>query len=207
MHQPDEVLAFWFPASGHEHDVATHRKQLEWWFRGGADAAIVERFVPLLEAAVAGELDGWAGTARTRLALIIVLDQFSRSAFRASPRAYAQDPKASALALEGLDNGMYEQIGPIWEKLFFTMPFSHSERLDLQERQVALQERLLDIVPAHLRPLYEFNISQARGHRDVIARFGRHPHRNAVLGRQSTPEELAFLASETPVHQRKLPPT
>lgn len=201
---PEDVLKFWFP-EGLARDAARHREQIAWWFRGGADAAILERFMPVLEAAIAGELAGWAATARGRLALIIVLDQFSRSAFRDTPRAFAQDPKAAALALEGVENGQYDQLEHVWEKLFFSMPFSHAEDLALQERSVALAQALRDAAPPHLERLYEFSLSQARGHRDVIARFGRHPHRNRILGRHSTPEELEHLAAGPPVHLRSLP--
>src|SRR5688572_22299501 len=104
----DEILAFWFP-EGLAADEDTHRRQLGWWFRGGADAEIVARFVPTLEAAASGQLDSWASTPRGRLALILVLDQFPRSVYRDDPRAYAQDPKAAALVLEGLENGDYEK--------------------------------------------------------------------------------------------------
>ena len=203
MTEIDDVLRFWFP-EGLDRDAETHRRQIEWWFRGGADAAIVEHWVPVLESAIRGELDAWAATPRGRLALIIVLDQFSRSAFRDSPRAYAQDDEAARLCREGLDQGMHLSL-PVWEQLFFGIPLSHSESLADHERNLEHTKHLAAIAPPELRAMYEFSNSQARGHHDVIERFGRHPHRNAVLGRESTPEELEFLASTTPVHQRKIP--
>jgi uncharacterized protein (DUF924 family) len=176
--------------------------QFKWWFGGGADNTIVERFLPLLESAARGELDHWANDPRSRLALIIVLDQFSRSAYRNSPRAYAQDPKALALSAEGLDNGHYAALQTPWEKTFFIVPLGHSEELPKHDRAVALAEHLAAEAPPQWRAILEHSASQARGHRDVIVRFGRHPHRNAILGRASTPEELAYLAMGDFVHMR-----
>jgi uncharacterized protein (DUF924 family) len=135
----------------------------------------------------------------------VVLDQFSRTVYRDTARAFAQDEKALGLAVDGLEQGYYDRLRAVWQKTFFLLPLGHSERLDLLERCVGLAEALVDEAPDHLRKVYEFSASQARGHRDVILRFGRHPHRNAVLGRQSTAEELAYLASGELVHRRSLP--
>jgi uncharacterized protein (DUF924 family) len=198
---PDEVLAFWFPP-GLDADRETHRRQFEWWFDGGADQAILERFVPTLEAAIAGALDDWAEAPGSRLALIIVLDQFSRTVYRGTARAYAQDPKALGLAVDGIDRGHYAQIPAVWEKMFFSLPLSHSEQLALHERNLALCAALVDSAPAPLRPIYEFGAEQARGHRDIIARFGRHPHRNDLLGRASTEAERAYVEAGDFVHRR-----
>jgi uncharacterized protein (DUF924 family) len=202
MLSPEEVLDFWFP-TGHDQSLERHREQVLWWFRGGADQAICKRFLATLEAAIRGELDAWAGTPRGRLALIIVLDQFSRSAFRDSPKTYAQDEKARQLALDGIEQGDLKGMA-VFERLFFALPLAHSEDLELQEQNVALSEENVRLAPAELRRVYEFGLSQARGHRDAIRRFGRHPHRNRILGRESTKEELAHLASEVPVHRRTM---
>jgi uncharacterized protein (DUF924 family) len=202
--QHDDVLQFWFAdLAGADH--ATLVRQFNWWFGGGADATIVARFGPLAERAARGELDDWARAARSRLALIVVLDQFSRSLYRNTPRAYAQDAKACELTLEGLANGHYAALESPWEKTFFFMPLGHSEELEYQQRVVALAEELAAESPPELRKALEHSASQARGHRDVVARFRRHPHRNAVLGRESTPEELEYLAREQPVHTRAVP--
>jgi uncharacterized protein (DUF924 family) len=198
------VLDFWFPP-GLEADEAAHLKQVQWWFRGGADRPILERFTPAVDAAARGDFDAWAANPRGRLALIIVLDQFSRSVYRDTPKAWAQDPKALGLALEGLDRGMDRELGNVWERVFFFLPLGHCEKLEHQERSVRLAEELIDDAPPYLKKVYEYSASQARGHRDVIARFGRHPHRNAILGRESTPEELDYLATGAFVHQRPLP--
>ena len=202
--EAEQVLRFWFPElsdAGHAKMV----RQFEWWFRGGADSAVTQRFAPLLERATRGELDHWSRSPRSRLGLIVVLDQFSRSVYRDTARAYAQDRKALALALEGIEAGHYQALETPWEKTFFILPLGHAEELVQLERAVTYAEQLAQSARPELRRILEHSASQARGHRDVIARFGRHPHRNAVLGRQSTPEELDYLAGGKLVHTRALP--
>ena len=200
----EEVLRFWFPQQLSSDHTAMVR-QFEWWFRGGADAAITEQFPLLLERATRGELDHWSHRPQSRLALIIVLDQFSRSLYRGTARAFAQDQKALALALQGIEIGHYAALETPWEKTFFFLSLGHSEELTHLEGAVKLAEELVEQAPAEFRRILEHSASQARGHRDVIARFGRHPHRNAILGRPSTPEELDYLASGQFVHTRPLP--
>jgi uncharacterized protein (DUF924 family) len=200
----EEVLRFWFPDLSSA-DHARIVRQFEWWFRGGADGAICERFANLLERAIRGDLDPWARQARSRLALIIVLDQFSRSLFRNTARAFAQDPKALDLALEGIEIGHYAALATPWEKTFFFLPLGHSEDLSHVQKALRLAEELVEPAPAEFQKILQHSASQARGHRDLIARFGRHPHRNAILGRQSTPEELEYLARGEFVHTREVP--
>lgn len=200
----DEVLRFWFPQHLRD-DHAVMVSQFGWWFGGGADSVIAERFSLLLEKATGGDLDHWSHAPRSRLALIVVLDQFSRSVHRGTAQAFAQDQKALALALEGIEIGHYAALETPWEKTFFFLPLGHSEELAHVQAAVELAEQLAAEAPPELRRMLEHSASQARGHRDVIARFGRHPHRNALLGRQSTPEELDYLASGQLVHTRPLP--
>src|SRR5262245_34949302 len=206
MNDRDAVLDFWFPA-GVGADLETHRQYWEWRMRGGAHAAIVERFSQLTECAARGELAEWAQTPRGRLALVVALDQFSRSVWAGTPRAFAQDAKAVALVIEGLANGHYDALETAWEKTFCIIPLGHCEgpghleRLDLG---VQLARAVLDSAPAHLKPMYEFNAQQAVLSRQVIAAFGRHPHRNGVLGRESTPEERAYLERGEFPHEREL---
>ena len=204
---PEEVLSYWFP----EDDIfdagrETFWRQMRRWFQGGpeVDREIAERFGEVLEQARRGELDHWAETPRGRLALIVVLDQFSRNVYRGSPLSYSQDEKALELAVGGIDAGMDKELSPM-ERIFFWMPLGHSEDLALQERVVRHQEEEEAIAPPHLREMAEFGVSQAKAARDVIARFGRHPHRNEILGRTSTPEELEYLRTETPPHMRRPP--
>jgi uncharacterized protein (DUF924 family) len=200
---PEEILTFWFPPTDWG-DAQAAVRQVEWWFRGGANATINARYRPLLERAARGELDEWAREPRSRLALIVVLDQFSRGIHAGTAEAFAQDARAVALALEGLQNGHYGRLAHAWEKTFFILPLGHSENLAHLERVVQLTQQLLDEAAPSERAILAHSASQARGHRDVIARFGRHPHRNAVLGRTSTPEELAYLASGELVHTRSV---
>jgi uncharacterized protein (DUF924 family) len=207
MSSPEEVLSYWFPEDDiFDADRETFGRQMQWWFQGGpaVDREISERFGGVLEEARRGELDSWAETPRGRLALIVVLDQFSRNVYRGSSLSYAQDEKALELAVEGIDAGMDRELTPM-ERIFFWLPLGHSEELALQERSVHHQEEEAANAPPHLRAMAEFGISQARAARDVIARFGRHPHRNEILGRESTPEELEYLKTETPPHMRRPP--
>jgi uncharacterized protein (DUF924 family) len=203
---PEEVLSYWFPEDIDNADPETLRRQLQRWMAGGpeVDREITERFGDVLERARRGELDHWAETPRGRLALIIVLDQFSRNVYRGSPLSYAQDEKALQLALEGIELGMDRELGAM-ERVFFWLPLGHSEELALHERSVVHAEEEAANAPSHLRARAEFGVSQAKAARDVIARFGRHPHRNEILGRTSTPEELEYLRTETPPHLRRPP--
>jgi uncharacterized protein (DUF924 family) len=205
---PEEILSYWFPP-GYDADPETFRQQVVRWFQGGpeVDQEITKVFAPLLEQARRGELDWWADNPRGRLALIIVLDQFSRTVYKGTPLAYAQDPTALQLALSGIEEGIERDLA-LMERLFFTLPLGHAEGPDLPERadwMVRQAEEMVELAPPHVRGIYEHSLSQAKAHREVIAHFGRYPHRNEVLGRTSTLEELEYLREEVPVHERKPP--
>jgi uncharacterized protein (DUF924 family) len=188
----DEVLAFWFgePATTSEE----FGRKIRRWFMGGPalDAEIRERFAPLVERALTGELDDWAQTQRGRLALILLLDQFTRSIYRNDPRSFAGDARAQALALEAVERGLEGEL-TIEERQFLHMPLLHAENLAHQERSVAAVAALVADAPLLYQQFLGMGVEQARKYRDIIARFGRFPHRNAVLGRTSTPEEQQFL--------------
>lgn len=174
----EDVLKFWF-AGG------MARK----WFGGGEafNADVTERFGETLQVASAGGLESWKDTAEGRLALVIVLDQFSRNIHAGDRQAYANDAEALALARVALrmgDDIWLKTYRPDDWRTFLYLPFMHSEALEDQRR-------CLDLYEMH-GP--DHGIAPARHHLDIIARFGRFPHRNAVLGRESTPEELAFLS-------------
>lgn len=201
----EDVLQFWFPSLPNNNPAARVR-QWEWWFRGGGDAQVSDRFSPLLERAIQGELDDWAREPRSRLALILVLDQFSRTIYRGNARSYAQDEKACALAIAGIDNGHYAALQTPWERTFFFLPLGHAENLQHLDLAIDLAERLARESSLEYHPLLEFSAAQARRHRDVVARFGRQPHRNEILGRQSTPAELEYLATGQLVHKQPFPP-
>lgn len=200
----EEVLDFWFPTP-EPADHAAWVKRLDWWFGGGANAAVAERFARIAEDAARGRLDHWARRPRSRLALIIALDQFPRALYPGTARAYAQDAAALAIAIEGLEVGHYAALGSPWEKTFFFMPLAHSEELRYVEAAVTLADALVEEAPPGQKRILRHSASQARGHRDVIATFCRHPHRNAVLGRASTPAEIAYLARGRFVHLRRPP--
>ena len=161
----------------------------QWFIEGGPklDDRVRARFGAFVEAARRGTLDHWATAPRGRLALIILLDQFPRHCFRGMPEAYASDTKAQWLAADGIAACMDEQL-TFAERQFFYMPLMHAEDRDLQ----ALSLERFDT----LREDAETVLGFASGHRRIVYRFGRFPHRNKVLGRASSPEEEAFLASD-----------
>lgn len=181
-------------------------RRWEWWFRGGANANVTERFSPLLEQAMRGELDAWSREPRSRLALILILDQFSRSIYQGTAQAFAQDSKACTLTLEGIDLGHYMALETPWEKTFFFLPLGHSEDIRNLELAIKLADDLVQKAPQEYRELLEFSAAQARRHREILIQFDRHPQRNKALGRQSTSEELEYLASGQLVHTRSMPP-
>lgn len=172
------VLDFWFRE-------LTPR---QWFNEGGPelDALVRARFGSLVEQARRGAKDHWAASPRGRLALIIVLDQFPRHVYRGAPEAYASDGTAQRLAREGIEARVDEQLN-VAERQFFYLPLMHAEDRDVQAQSV---ERF-----TALRDEMEAVLGFALGHRDIVARFGRFPHRNAILKRESTAEEAAFLAS------------
>ena len=181
-----EVLDFWFGASGStEH--GTQRKQ---WFTkdSGFDALIRDRFGSSIEAALAGGLREWDGQPSTALARILVLDQFTRNSFRGTPRAFDGDALALAAARALVDSGAHSTLSPL-QRSFAYLPFEHAEDLAMQDASVRLFAALASDAP-ELAGLLEW----AQRHRDVIVRFGRFPHRNAILGRVDTEAEIAFLA-------------
>ncbi|MEZ5932057.1 MAG: DUF924 family protein [Alphaproteobacteria bacterium] len=142
-----------------------------------------QRFGALVAQAAEGELAAWEQTAEGALALCLLLDQMPRNMFRATPAAFATDEQAADVARRAIERG-FDQTLDLEKRKFLYMPFMHSERLDDQERSVALAAALDD----------GETLRYAEEHADIIRRFGRFPHRNAILGRQSTPEEHAFLA-------------
>lgn len=156
------------------------------WFNGDAevDAVIRTRFAPLVQSALAGDLDSWAEDPRGRLGLVILIDQFTRNIWRDDPRAYSGDAHAQKLVLDGIAQGMDVQL-TLAERQFFYLPLMHAEDPALQDKSVACFEKLA----ADAANVLDF----ARGHRNVVARFGRFPLRNAALGRESSADERAYL--------------
>lgn len=195
--KPEQVLDLWFPDDGHWESVEAHTKFWQTRMQGGMDEIICRDFGPLTEAAARGELDHWAETPRGRLALLIALDQFPRSYWRDTPAAYGQDIKANLLVLEGLKNGHYEALKHTWERQFYIIALSHCEGPDHMARMdlcVELSKKQKEIGLPALAEMAERPVKQSLRVRGIIERFGRHPHRNPIYGRVSTPEEEAYIA-------------
>ncbi|WP_435104183.1 DUF924 family protein [Arhodomonas sp. AD133] len=194
----EDILTYWFgehaPSQG-DGDVARERQRL--WFSADdtVDADIEARFGQLLVSAARGELERWSETPRGRLALIILLDQFSRNIYRGTPDAYANDRMALAHSLEGQTRGQDRELRPV-ERIFFYMPMMHTEALPVQDEAVQRFQALAEAVEPGERDAFQPSVDAAQQHREIILRFDRFPHRNRILGRDSTPAELAFL--ETP---------
>ncbi len=178
------ILEFWFGAE----DPASPSTPRDEWFRKDAafDAEIRERFGTAIAVAVAGGYGEWCATAEGALARVLVLDQFTRNVYRDTPAAFAGDARALATAQDAVDRGLDRALKP-FGRWFLYMPFEHAEDPAAQRRSLALFGALAE--DAGLAAPFEW----AQKHADVIARFGRYPHRNAILGRTSTPEEVAFL--------------
>jgi uncharacterized protein (DUF924 family) len=189
---PQDVLDFWF-GDGLQQDWPSENLDLL-WFGGGAaqDDTIRQRFGALVESALGGGLTEWEPDSSTRLALLIVLDQFSRNAHRGQARAFAGDSRAQQLVLAALAAGEDENLARVG-RVFLYMPLMHAEDLALQERCVACFTALHRNSPPALRQTLAGNLHFAIEHRDTIQRFGRFPHRNAALGRDSSAEEVRFL--------------
>ena len=187
------VLAFWLGA--HPIDAAAMaRVQGQWFMKNEAfDAELRQRFGPTIDAALAGGLGDWPESAEGRLALLIVLDQFTRNVFRGDARSFSGDARALALAQEGIARGHDRAIPPL-ARIFCYLPLEHAEDLEMQARSVALFTALRDAPASEPKAFFDNTLDYARKHQQVIARFGRFAHRNAILGRASTPEELAYLA-------------
>ncbi|MCG7391658.1 DUF924 family protein [Microvirga sp. ACRRW] len=168
---PDEVLAFWRDAGPEK-----------WFSKDDAfDQACRDRFMPTYEAAARGDLNEWELTPEGALAVVLLLDQFPRNMFRGQRETYKTDPVALMVADRAIERGFDHKVEPEFRR-FFYLPFMHSESLRHQERSVTLNETL-----------GEDSAKWARHHHEIVARFGRFPHRNALLGRATTPEEEAFL--------------
>jgi uncharacterized protein (DUF924 family) len=179
-----DVLSFWFGDPG----STEYGRPRACWFRKDPvfDAAIAERFAEAVSIALAGGSGEWCISASGALARILLLDQFTRNIFRGTPRAFAGDERALATAQDAVDRGLDRELAP-YERWFMYMPFEHAEDVNAQHRSLALFAALADEIGD------DDPLVWARKHADVIFRFGRYPHRNAILGRASTPDEEAFL--------------
>jgi len=183
--QAQDVLDFWFlPPDNRDYGQARG----EWFRKDDAfDAHIRARFGTLIDAAIEGGLRAWEATPHGALARLIVLDQFTRNVYRGTPRAFAGDAQALALAVALTQAAQDQQLPPML-RAFAYLPFEHAEDLAMQARAVELFQLL-----SQAQPGFDGMLDYAERHQEVIARFGRFPHRNAILGRASTPQEVEFL--------------
>lgn len=189
-----ELLSFWFGDLGYADLPSSDRTNL--WF-GESEKLKMEMakiFGPDYQAAASGKLVEWAATPRGRLALIILLDQFSRYLYRNSPNAFAYDQTAQALCIEGLRKKMDQSLTLI-ERVFFYMPLVHAEDSEKQEQSIRLFQQLVSLSMTETTQVYQLFLAYAYAHFRVIKEFGRFPQRNTVLGRESTSAETAFLKS------------
>ncbi|SRR5258706_1860992 len=196
-----EILEFWFGQRPFT-PAAVERRMRLWFGDSNApelqpqtDEQIRGRFGALIGDAASGRLDRWESSPRRRLALILLLDQFPRNIHRGTPEAFEHDAQALQLSIGGLGLGADAALDPV-ERIFFYMPLQHSESLEIQGESLAAFGRLASEAPEALREIFASVSSFARLHHDIVKRFGRFPHRNQVLGRESSTEELAWLASE-----------
>lgn len=189
MSRPEDVLYFWLGGPGDP----PLRNAEKWW---SADAAFDDecrtKFGALIDAGVRGELADWKQSPHGRLALIILFDQLPRNVFRNSARSFAQDALARDVALDSIAKGD-ENVFSLVERSFLYMPLMHAEDVGLQHQCVASFKRIAGRGDGEVKQYLENNLKYARKHEEIIERFGRFPHRNAILGRESTKEEDAFL--------------
>ncbi len=188
----ESILEFWFAATPPAGPLPAERQEL--WF-GGAEATdrlIRGRFAEDVQRAQSGEYDQWRQSPHGALALILLLDQFTRNMFRHSPAAYASDEKALRLCRAGLAQGQDQNLS-ILQRAFFYLPLEHAEEPQAQALSVALFAELLAQAPVGLKAACRGFLDYAERHREIIERFGRFPHRNQTLGRPSTAEEEEFL--------------
>ena len=192
MSYVDDILEFWIADS--EQGGEALMRQRKRWYRSDAnfDAEIRDRFEVILQAAARGEFTQWESSPDGRLALIILFDQFPRNIYRGRAAAFAYDHYAAHQCLELLAAADDRQLGFV-QRSFGYMPLQHSEELALQERSVELFTLLVQTAPREWQSFLENSRGYAVEHREIVARFGRFPHRNDILGRNSRPEELAYL--------------
>ncbi|MGH7856769.1 MAG: DUF924 family protein [Candidatus Binatia bacterium] len=190
----EEILAFWF--AGAENDPVAAAERANVWFGADPelDREIARRFSAVATDAAAGRLARWSSDARSALALVLLLDQFPRNLFRGRPEAFAQDASALAVSSAAVAAGHLPRLSPVGQA-FLILPLQHAEDLSRQREGLRLYENLAAEVPPAWRPALVPWLDSARAHLAVIERFGRFPHRNAILGREPTAAEREYLAA------------
>ena len=191
-----KLVAFWLGSSLENPEAAFSRK--DWWYKGGGpvDEDIRARFGNLVPQACARQLMAWQTTPDGALALILLLDQFTRNLYRNMPQAYGGDACAFEVLTQAIDKKLDTALPPV-SRIWFYNPFHHAEDVEDQDRGLVLLNELRQEAPAEWQPYVEQSIKGWTRHRNIVARFGRFPHRNAVLSRNSTDEELIFLKTNS----------
>ncbi len=191
---PQEVLDYWFGALDPDSEMIPDKARQLWFQKSDAtDQHIIEHFGDHIARAAAGAYDHWLDDPESRVAFVVLIDQFSRNAHRGSPLSWAFDAKCREVVREAYNNGHYDAVHPA-KRVFLLLPLEHAEDLALQEECIERFEALADSRESEeAREFYRSWIEWAVKHRDIIARFGRFPHRNEIIGRESTPEEIEFL--------------
>lgn len=192
MTSADSILQYWFGAGADDADIIREKSALWWKKNPQIDEEMRRRFEMTLEAESRGELQSWSNTPRGQLARILLLDQFPRNMYRGTARAFAYDERARLRAREALEQGADRMFRPV-ERVFLYLPFEHSENAADQQASVRLFTGLHEEVAPALKPAFRNFLDFAIKHQEIVGRFGRFPHRNAILGRASTPEEVEFL--------------
>ena len=190
--QINQILEFWFGTETDGLKIIAKQSGLWWGKDANIDDSIKNKFGAIYQSAVDEALIDWFKSARGQLALIILLDQFSRVIFRDTADAFAQDSKALRIVLEGINNNVDLDLQPI-ERVFYYMPMEHSEDIEIQSQCVRYYQRLVEAVPDIKKNKFQGYLQFAEKHRVIIERFNRFPHRNKVLNRISSAEELEFL--------------
>ena len=192
METPSSIIEFWFGSSEDDLQVVKEKSTLWWSKNDHIDREIQARFESLVLSVERGELESWEASPKGLLALILLTDQFPRNIYRGTPQSFRFDPIARKLCSLGFEEGFPNFLRPI-ERVFFYLPLEHSESKQDQEKSVESFRHLASDISEEGRGIFEGYLDFAVKHHDIVARFGRFPHRNAILNRESTPEEAKFL--------------
>ncbi len=191
----DKILDFWF-GNLKENELPSKEYRKRWWIKDHEnDKRIKDHFGYDLDLAIRGELDDWKTTPDGTLALILLFDQFTRNIYRNTEEAFSQDKNTIEICINGIKKGFDEALHPV-QRTFYYMPLMHSEDMSMQEKSIECFSNLAKefATPESIAKMVSGSFEYAMKHYEIVKRFGRYPHRNAILGRESTPEEIEFLS-------------
>ena len=195
LSQPEQIISYWLGPEDSDPDIFKKQQKLWYTFKSNTDDDIRERFGETLLAAESEKLASWHESLDGRLSLVILFDQFSRKLYRGSTDAFKTDQRALAISQQTLNSGAHLTLN-IPARVILYHPLHHAERLECQNSAVILFEQLLEKCSLEWHESIQGNLRSIRNHRNVIKRFGRFPHRNEILGRASTPDEIEYLAKD-----------